>query len=70
MAKQSAQPVGTTAEIDSGYLVIRTPMNVPPRQSASGKTLLVAGTGGFAVTNLQIDGKPVSISLNATIPNK
>lgn len=36
--------------------------------SKSGKTYIVAGTGGFTKTDAQIDGKPVSISVNAIIP--
>lgn len=67
MAKQQAQ-VGPSTTVEDGMLVIRLPINDPPRPSASGKTLIVAGTGGFASTTAVIAGKQVSISVNATIP--
>ena len=35
--------------------------------SASGKTLVVASTRGNAVTDVLVDGKPVTIGLNAYI---
>ena len=38
-----------------------------PTPSASGKTLVVAGTRGNAVTTAMVDGKPVTIGLNAYI---
>lgn len=38
-----------------------------PTPSASGKTLVVASTRGNTVTDLMIDGKPVTIGLNAYI---
>jgi hypothetical protein len=39
----------------------------PPTPSASGKTLVVASTRGNAVTDVMIEGKPVTIGLNAYI---
>ncbi|KUL33268.1 hypothetical protein [Chlorobium limicola] len=38
-----------------------------PTPSASGKTLVVASTHGNMVTTVEIDGKPVTIGLNAYI---
>jgi hypothetical protein len=38
-----------------------------PSPSSSGKTLVVASTHGNQVTDLLIDGKPVTIGLNAYI---
>jgi hypothetical protein len=38
-----------------------------PTRSASGKTLVVASTRGNAVTDVMVDGKPVTICLNAYI---
>jgi hypothetical protein len=38
-----------------------------PTPSASGKTLVVASTRGNAVTSAMVDGKPVTIGLNAYI---
>ncbi|NBJ14824.1 MAG: hypothetical protein FNP40_04475 [Dehalobacter sp. 4CP] len=38
-----------------------------PTPSSSGKTLVVASTRGNVVTDVEIDGKPVTIGLNAYI---
>ncbi|MGO9147125.1 MAG: hypothetical protein ACLQDF_12215 [Desulfomonilia bacterium] len=38
-----------------------------PTPSSSGKTLVVASTRGNVVTTAQVDGKPVTIGLNAYI---
>lgn len=38
-----------------------------PTPSASGKTLVVASTRGNAVTDVLVDGKPVTVGLNAYI---
>ena len=54
------------AEIKDGQLVITINLN-PPRPSASGKTLVVASTGGNVATSATIDGKPITIGLNAYI---
>lgn len=51
-------------------LVIELPMNHQPMPSSSGKTLVVASTNGFRQTGATVEGKVVSISINATIPNK
>lgn len=54
------------AEIKDGKLLITINLNAP-RPSASGKTLVVASTGGNVATSATIDGKPVTIGLNAYI---
>jgi len=54
------------ATIKDNMLIIEIPMN-PPRPSATGKTLVVASSGGNIATTAQIDGKPVTIGLNAYI---
>lgn len=38
-----------------------------PTPSASGKTLVVASTRGNAVTDVLVDGKPVTVGLNTYI---
>ncbi len=38
-----------------------------PTPSSSGKTLVVARSRGNAVTTAEVDGKPVTIGLNAYI---
>ena len=38
-----------------------------PTASSSGKTLVVASTHGNIVTTAEVDGKPVTIGLNAYI---
>ncbi len=41
-----------------------------PTPSASGKTLVVASTRGNVPTDVQIDGKPVIVGVNAYIRTK
>ena len=41
-----------------------------PTPSASGKTLVVATTHGNVPTDVQIDGKPVTVGVNAYIRAK
>jgi len=53
-------------EIIGGNLVITIPM-MTPRPSASGKTLVVATTSGNKQTTVKVDGKTVTIGLNAYI---
>lgn len=55
------------AEIVNGELVVRIPVNDPPRPSASGKTLIVATSGGNKATAAIVNGQPVVIGLNAYI---
>ncbi len=47
-------------------LQIKIPVSTP-RPSASGKTLVVATSGGNQVTSVLVNGKPVIIGLNAYI---
>lgn len=57
------------AKIVGTKLVIEIEM-CEPRPSASGKTLVVASTGGNQATAVVINGKPVVVGLNAYIGNK
>lgn len=54
-------------EIKDGNLVITIPVANPPEPSKSGKTLLVATTGGNVKTAALCQGKPITIGLNAYI---
>ena len=47
-------------------LVVTIPMN-DPRPSASGKTLVVASSGGNQETDVKVKGETVKIGLNAFI---
>ena len=55
------------AEIKNGELVLTLPLHAP-KPSASGKTNIVFSTGGFAGTGQAVGGKPISVSINATVP--
>ena len=55
-----------TVEIRDGKLCVEIDMQ-KPEPSASGKTLVVASTKGNVVTTVVVDGKPVTIGLNAYI---
>lgn len=41
----------------------------PPATSKTGKTKIVASSGGFMDAGIQVAGKPVKLNLMATIPN-
>jgi hypothetical protein len=56
-----------TAAIEGEYLVIRVPMNTRPTPSSTGKTLVIASSHGNKQTDLEIDGKPVVVGVNAYI---
>ena len=53
-------------KIEDNFLCIRIPLHAP-RPSATGKTLLVASTGGNVVTTATVNGKPVIVGLNAYV---
>jgi hypothetical protein len=52
--------------IKDNVLIIEIPLQTP-RPSASGKTLVVATSGGNIATTATINGQPVIIGLNAYI---
>jgi hypothetical protein len=53
-------------EIKNSKLFIEIDLE-KPTPSSSGKTLVVASTRGNVVTTAEVDGKPVTIGLNAYI---
>jgi hypothetical protein len=55
------------AKIEGNELVIRISLQ-EPAPSASGKTLVVATTRGNIQTDATVNGKPVTIGVNAYIP--
>ncbi len=56
-----------TASIEGEFLVIRVPLNPKPTPSATGKTLVVASSHGNKETEVQVQGKPVYVGINAYI---
>jgi hypothetical protein len=59
-----------SAKIEGDELVLRIPMNDKPERSASGKTLVVASTYGNKETDCIVDGKKVTVGVNAYISKK
>ncbi len=53
--------------VEGNDLVIRVPMNPTPTPSATGKTLVVATSRGNQVTTAEVDGKQVTVGVNAYI---
>ncbi len=53
--------------VKDGRLLISIPVNAAPTPSASGKTLVVASTHGNLKTSVLVDGKPLTLGLNAYI---
>jgi hypothetical protein len=56
-------------EIVNGKLVCTIPLQ-NPTPSSTGKTLLVATCGTWQPTTAQVNGKPVSVMIHASIPAK
>ena len=63
----TATPKKLTASIEGEYLVIRVPLNPTPVRSATGKTMVVASSHGNKETEVQVDGKPVFVGVNAYV---
>lgn len=55
------------AEVKGNNLIVTIPLETP-HPSSTGKTKIVAGSGGFKQTEAKVDGKTVSVAINATIP--
>lgn len=51
----------------SNTLIIKLPLQSPPKPSSTGKTLMVASTNGNKQTDLTVNGKEVHIGVNAYI---
>ncbi len=49
-------------------LRIELPLSKKPKDSKSGKSLILATTSGFTSTGLDYDGSDISVSVNVTIP--
>ena len=54
------------AKIGDNELVIHIPLE-KPKPSSSGKTLIVASTGGNVQTGVEVNGKPAFVGLDAYI---
>jgi len=54
------------ARIEGGKLIVTIDL-VTPRPSKSGKTIMVATSGGNKVTAAVVNGKNVTVGLNAYI---
>ena len=53
------------AEINGNELTITLP--IAPHSSKSGKTTVIASTGGNKASTVQYEGKPVVIGVNAYV---
>ena len=54
--------------IEGKELVIRIPVEDPPRPSKSGKTMIVASSSGNVTTSCVVGGKQLVVGLNCYIP--
>lgn len=64
--KKKGRRMAMTVEIKGNKLCIEIDLE-KPTPSTSGKTMVVASTRGNAVTTAEVDGKPITIGLNAYI---
>lgn len=55
-------------EVVNGNIVITLPINSALPLSASQKTRVAATTGGFKTSEATINGLPISVSVNCTVP--
>jgi len=55
------------ASIKGGTLFLEIPINTPATPTSTGKSLMVATTKGNIKTELVVDGKPLTVSVNAYI---
>ena len=55
------------AEIKGTNLVLTIPINKPMTKSASGKSLVLATTNGNQVTDLDVEGKKLTVGINAYV---
>ena len=53
--------------IENNELVIRIPVENPPRPSKSGKSLIVASSSGNVTTSCMVEGRPLVAGLNCYI---
>jgi len=58
-----------TATIKEGVLIVKMPLEKKPQPSGSGKNLTVASTRGNMRLDVEYQGKPITIGINAYIPN-
>lgn len=63
--QQQTAPAGPSAHIAGDRLIIDLPINNPPVQSSSGKTMVVASTRGNIPTTAAWEGRPITIGVNA-----
>lgn len=54
------------ATIKNGKLIVTIDLEAP-RLSSTGKTLVVASSGGGKVTTATVDGKPITVNLTGWI---
>ena len=60
--------INCTVKDNPKNITILVQKNQIPWLSKGGKTMLRSTTGGFKPTGMQADGKPISVSLNVTVP--
>lgn len=51
----------------TGKKLVITVDLIDPKESSTGKSLIVYSSGGFLATTAQVNGKPVKINLTAII---
>jgi hypothetical protein len=66
-SEHQAEVTSMKVEIINGNLVITLPINPHPEPSATGKTLVVCSSHGNKVTDAKVNGKPVTVGVNAYI---
>ena len=55
------------AEVRDGNLLLEVPLLAERKPSGSGKTELVASTGGGVLAGIEVDGRPLFVNLTAYV---
>lgn len=67
LKSKGANKMKVSLSKDQKSLIVELPLISPPKTSSSGKTLLVATTGGNKETEVEVNGQLVHIGCNAYI---
>jgi hypothetical protein len=59
-----------TVTIENNEVVIRLPLNDKPQLTSTGKSFMLASTGGWKPTTTVHQGKTVSVNVNVIVPAK
>lgn len=66
----NSNKIAMNITIENNELVIRAPIDSTPKQTSTGKSLLLVNSGGWITANATHQGKTVKVNVTAIIPVK